>query len=81
VGVWEREKLPGVWSSAGRMWLTTFALVGGRGREIFLPLGARTVETAGEKRKEEKKWSGVKGSLRSSHSSPRWPGTWTEEEY
>jgi hypothetical protein len=35
--------------------LTTFALVGGRGREIFLPLGARTVETAGRKERNRKK--------------------------
>jgi hypothetical protein len=57
----EREK-----ASRGRFWSLEFGgfwiwvdLVGGRKREIFLPLGARTVETAGEKRKEEKKmvWS------------------------
>lgn len=51
-GVWERREASRSLEFAGRVWLTTFALVGGRGREIFLPLGARTVETAGEKRKE-----------------------------
>lgn len=59
----KRESFPGrFWSlEFGGFWIWV-DLVGGRKREIFLPLGARTVETAGEKRtkKVEERVTGVK---------------------